>query len=111
RAASARRAAPLSTARLLGEPRQPRVLGREALAARERHLGRALHGHEPTRPRADEIRAPHAPEGLAEDRPVLRVVIAQEGLVEAPLLGALRRLDLFGVALHRAERVLSREVH
>jgi hypothetical protein len=33
---------------------------------------------------ADQFGAPHAPQRLAQHRPVVGVVIAQEGLVQAP---------------------------
>jgi len=39
--------------------------------------------HEPVLARTDEIRAPHALQRLAQHRPVVRIVIAQERLVQS----------------------------
>src|SRR5690606_34952371 len=55
---------------------------------------------------ADEIGAAHALQGLAQQRPVLGIVIAQERLVKAPLLQAFHRLDRFrGTAPDRAQGI------
>jgi hypothetical protein len=42
-------------------------------------------GHQVALAVADQVRAAHGLERLAQQRPVLRVVVAQEGLVQAPL--------------------------
>ena len=56
--------------------------------------------------RPDQVGAAHRHQRLAQHRPVVRVVIAQEGLVQAPLPQALHRLDLFrGAAPHRFQRI------
>src|SRR6185437_6581872 len=60
---------------------------------------------------ADEIGTPHAPQRLAQRRPVVGIMIAQKRLVQAPHLEALRHPDLAPRAVEPPEGILSRMIH
>ena len=68
----------------------PRRARRGGAAAARRARARLVQRHQLVLAVADQIGAPHAAQRLAQQRPVLRVVIAQERLVQAPHLEALR---------------------
>ena len=60
---------------------------------------------------ADQVGAAHASQRLAQQRPVVGVVPAQEGLVQPPLPEVLRDIDLLAAAGDLAQRVLARVPH
>src|SRR5690606_29646760 len=60
---------------------------------------------------ADQIGTPHLGQSLAQQRPVLRVMVAQEGLVQPALALALDRAHSLALVIHPAQRVLARMVH
>ena len=75
-----------------------------------RRIARArglIPGHQLVLSIPDEIGATHAPQCLAQHRPVVGVVIAQERLVQPALLDPLRDHHLFTVARHLAQRILA----
>src|SRR5256885_2371287 len=64
---------------------------------------------------ADEVGTAHGLQGLAQQRPVVRVVVAQEGLVQAPALFTahdVHRLlvHVAHLAAHLGQRVAAREI-
>src|SRR5688500_12558050 len=66
--------------------------------------------HEALLAAADQIRAPHALQRLAQHRPVVRVVIAEERLVEPALVQIFH--DVHALArLERAQRVEAGVIH
>src|SRR5271166_2740106 len=86
RAAARRETGAARLRRLLGDEFLRLVLpaGAGTFAAGAASPRRLPAGHETVLAGADEVGSSHAFQRLAQDRPVLRVVIAQEGLVEAP---------------------------
>ena len=60
---------------------------------------------------ADQIATAHALQRFTQQRPPFRIVIAQEGLVQATLLLALDDLDTIALVGDLAQRVLARVVH
>src|SRR5271166_379873 len=67
--------------------------------------GRLVGGHELVGARADQVGAAHLSERLAQERPVVGVVIAQERLVQPALPQPLDRLDLVASPVpHAAQR-------
>src|SRR3569833_3064083 len=60
---------------------------------------------------ADEVGAAHAFQRLAQQRPVVGVVITQKGLVQAADLESLRYRYLFTCARDLAQRILARVIH
>ena len=92
----------------------PQALGREALGLLARTdrppcagglagAGRLVRGHELVGLRADQIAAAHLHQRLAQHRPIVGVVIAQEGLVQASALLAFDDVDLLALALDAAD--------
>src|SRR6185295_16638065 len=77
---------------------QTRVLGAEgamcaaapAALGRLARTGRLIRRHQVMLPVADQLRAPHAPQRVAQHRPVVRSVIPQERLVQPANLEPLR---------------------
>src|SRR6185437_962229 len=60
---------------------------------------------------ADQVAATHAAQRLPQHRPVVGIVIAQERLVQAPHLQALRHPHLAAAAAQALERVFPRVIH
>src|ERR1700722_1755652 len=60
---------------------------------------------------ADQIAAPHAPQRLAQQRPVVGVVVTQKGLVQPPRAQPLRNPDFRAGARDAFEWVLAAVVH
>ncbi len=79
------------------------------------HRGRVLEGRDQVvLAVTDQVRPAHGLERIAQQRPVVRVVVAQEGLVQASPALALDDVDLFalvGQAADALERVQARVVH
>src|SRR5690606_27870266 len=59
----------------------------------------------------DQVRTAHLGQRLAQQRPVLRIVIAQEGLVQTALTLTLDGTHRLALVIHLAQRVLARMVH
>jgi len=60
---------------------------------------------------ADQIGPAHARQRLSQQRPIVRVMPAQEGFVQPALTRTLGRCDVSAFAVHLAQRVLARVVH
>ncbi len=77
-----------------------------SFAAFDAGAGRLPGGDQLVLAGADQIGAAHALQRVAQHRPVLGIVIAQEGLVQAALLQALGASTTSDAAApHRAQRV------
>src|SRR6185437_8172277 len=61
--------------------------------------------------RPDQIRTPHAPQRLAQRRPVVRIVIAQERLVQSALTQSLRNEHRLAVTRDALEWILAAVIH
>src|SRR5690606_25143037 len=55
---------------------------------------------------ADQLAAPHGAQGIAQRRPVFRIVIAQEGLMQAALAAGAHRADMLRRLADLLERIL-----
>ena len=66
--------------------------------------------HQVPRCAADQVVTAHGTQGFTDQRPAFRIVVAQQGLVQAALAAGLGRVDGFGIGRHLAQRVLARVV-
>src|SRR5690606_24020843 len=103
---------------ILAARRQAGVLGQQLAAPPGRRgvlappiAGRLVSGDELVLGGADQVAAPHAQQRLAQQRPALGVVPAQERLVQAPLLLALDHHHALALVGDLAQRVLAGVVH
>ncbi len=99
---------------MLGEEglRTELLAGARALPARKAGSGGLPGRDQVALAVADQVGAAHLLERLAQQRPVLRIVVAQEGLVQPALLEALGREDLLRAgATHGAQGVATGVVH
>ena len=55
---------------------------------------------------ADQVGSPHAAQCIAQDRPIVRVVVAQKGLVQAAHATVAYGLDNLPSAVDAAQRIL-----
>src|SRR5210317_2399753 len=60
---------------------------------------------------SNQIRAPHSLQCITQDWPVLRCMVAQEGLVQPPLPGTTYRTDSFRITADFLQRVTFGMVH
>src|SRR4029077_17503890 len=95
--------------RVLGAERpRPPALARRLPAARARGL---VGGYQLPAATPDQVGAPHAPERLAQQRPVVGIVVAQERLVQTAHLEALRDQHRFARARDALQGIPARVIH